>query len=79
MQKTHLFQRAIFFSLFVPKLSGAGFAAVKTDTSFDLRDYRYIAVKCRGQGVNFKYKMVLKHKNLGTNDSPVYGQVFMVR
>ncbi|OXU31878.1 hypothetical protein TSAR_010158 [Trichomalopsis sarcophagae] len=77
LQKSQLFQRAIFFSLFVPKASGAGFAAIRTETNFDLREYHYIAIKCRGQGVNLKYKMVLRHKGLG-RDSAVYGQVFTV-
>ncbi|KAJ8679466.1 hypothetical protein QAD02_015253 [Eretmocerus hayati] len=77
IQKSQIIQRAILFTLFVPKMSGSGFAGIRTETNFDLREYHYIAIKCRGQGVNFKYKMVLRHKGLG-KDSAVYGQVFTV-
>lgn len=77
IQKSQLIQRAIFFSLFVPRASGAGFAGIRLESNFDLRDYHYIALKCRGQGVNFKYKMVLRHKGLN-KDAAVFGQIFKV-
>lgn len=78
IHKSHIFQRAIFFSVFVPmKHSGMGFAAIRCDTKFDLSEYIYIAIKCRGQGVNFQYKMILRHKGLD-KDAAVYGQTFTV-
>ncbi|XP_014205006.1 uncharacterized protein LOC111642847 [Copidosoma floridanum] len=77
LQKSQLFQRAVFFSLFAPRINGTGFAGIRADTSFDLREHQYIAIKCRGQGANFKYKMLLRHKGLG-RDSVIYGQIFTV-
>ncbi|XP_046735767.1 uncharacterized protein LOC124405145 [Diprion similis] len=74
-QKTQQFQRVILFTLFNPQPNGSGFASVRCDTSFDLSEFNSITVRCRGQGVNTKYKMLLRHKGLG-KDSAVYGQIF---
>ncbi|XP_015112456.1 uncharacterized protein LOC107038088 [Diachasma alloeum] len=75
MQKTQLVQRAIFFTLFNPRPNRTGYAAVRCDTNFDLSGSNYITIKCRGQGTNWKYKMLLRHKGLDKN-AVVYGQVF---
>ncbi|XP_012256215.1 uncharacterized protein LOC105686168 isoform X2 [Athalia rosae] len=75
MQKTQLFQRAILFTLFNPQTNGSGFASVRCETNFDLSEFSNITIRCRGQGVNIKYKMLLRHKGLG-KDSAVYGQIF---
>ncbi|XP_034934402.1 uncharacterized protein [Chelonus insularis] len=75
IQKTQLVQRAILFTLFNPRPNKTGYAAIRCDTNFNLSDYHYITIKCRGQGINFKYKMVLRHKGLDKN-AVVFGQVF---
>ncbi|XP_015595123.1 uncharacterized protein LOC107267659 isoform X2 [Cephus cinctus] len=75
LQKTQVFQRAILFTLFNPQPNGSGFAAVRCETTFNLSDFNNIILKCRGQGMNVKYKMLLRHKGLG-KDSAVYGQIF---
>lgn len=77
IQKTNLIQRGILFTLFNPRPNKLGYAAVKCDASFDLTGYNCITIKCRGQGVNLKYKMLLRHKGMDTN-SIVYGQIFTV-
>lgn len=77
IQKTQLIQRAILFTLFNPRPNRTGYAAVRCDTNFDLSGSKYIAIKCRGQGINYKYKMLLRHKGFDTNNV-VYGQVFTV-
>ena len=77
MQKTQIFQRAVLFTLFNPKPNGSGFAAVRCDTNFDLRQFQNIVIKCRGRGINQKYKMLLRHKGL-FKDAVIYGQVFTV-
>lgn len=77
IQKTHLVQRGILFTLFNPRPNKLGYAAVRCDTNFDLSDYNCITIKCRGQGINFKYKMLLRHKGMDIN-SMVFGQTFTV-
>ncbi|XP_012278894.1 uncharacterized protein LOC105698861 [Orussus abietinus] len=77
MQKTEVYQRAVLFTLFNPQPNGSGFAAIRCDGSFNLSSVRCIIMKCRGQGANLKYKMLLRHKGLG-KESPIYGQVFTV-
>ncbi|XP_043476785.1 uncharacterized protein LOC122507882 isoform X1 [Leptopilina heterotoma] len=75
IQKTQLLQRAVLFTLFNPKPNGTGFAAIRCDTNFDLKQFQNIMIKCRGQGINQKYKMLLRHKGMG-KDAVIYGQVF---
>ena len=77
IQKTQIFQRAVLFTLFNPKPNGSGFAAIRCDTNFDLKQFQNIMIKCRAQGINQKYKMLLKHKGL-CKDAVIYGQVFTV-
>lgn len=78
IQKTQLIQRAIFFTLFNPRPNKMGFAAVRCETNFNLQDFNYVTIKCRGQGTNLRYKMVLRHRGLIDNNSMVFGQVFTV-
>ncbi|XP_066587585.1 uncharacterized protein [Prorops nasuta] len=75
IQKTQMFQRAVFFTLFIQRPSGSGFAAVRCDTNFDISECQNIIMKCRGHGINYRYKILLRHKGLDKN-SVVYGQVF---
>ena len=39
LQKTQLFQRAVFFALLNPQLDGSCFAMMKIDGDFDLSGY----------------------------------------
>lgn len=77
VQKSQVFQRAVLFTLLNPKKNGAEYAAVQCDTSFNIGDYNNICLRCRAQGANVNYKMLLRHKNLDKN-SLIYGQVFTV-
>ncbi|XP_058799151.1 uncharacterized protein LOC131668752 [Phymastichus coffea] len=76
LQKTQVFQRAIFFSLLNPQPNGAGFAGVRTPVTWDLREFNEFRMKCRGQGQNSHYKVVLRHKNSSSNDDIEYEQFF---
>lgn len=76
LQKTQVFQRAIFFTLLNPQPNGAGFAGVRIPVTWDLRDYDEFRIRCRGQGQNSRYKVVLRHKNLSSNDDIEYEQFF---
>ena len=53
LQKSRLFQRAIFFALLNPQPNGAGFAGVKTNLSLDLGEAgaqsEGFIVQCRAQ------------------------------
>ena len=53
LQKSRLFQRAIFFALLNPQPNGAGFAGVKTNLSLDVgeagAESEGFLVQCRAQ------------------------------
>ncbi|RZF38487.1 hypothetical protein LSTR_LSTR006082 [Laodelphax striatellus] len=68
LQKTQKFQRGVFFTMLNPQPNGAGFAGVRTDTTFDLTNFSKICMNVRGQGQNHGYKVVLRHK--GENNEP---------
>nr|XP_034190783.1 uncharacterized protein LOC117609052 isoform X2 [Osmia lignaria] len=77
LQKTQLFQHAIFFTLLNPQPNGAGFAGVETVTNLNLSNFENIKISCRGQGANSHYKVVLEHKGLHTNGNITYEQFFV--
>ena len=78
LQKTQVFQRAIFFTLLNPQPNGAGFAGVRTLTQWDLSNFKDIAITCRGQGSNQSYKVILRHNGYQSNDDVSYEQFFTV-
>ncbi|XP_008553447.1 uncharacterized protein LOC103575436 [Microplitis demolitor] len=78
LQKTQLFQRGIFFTLLNPQPNGAGFAGVRIPVNWDLSEYNNIEIKCRAQGHNEHYKLVLRHKGLAANEDISYEQTFDV-
>lgn len=77
LQKTGTFQRGILFSLINPQPNLSGFAgAGKLGFTENFEDYEGLELKCRAQGLNVDYRMILKHK--GMNDEPFisYEQTF---
>lgn len=76
LQKTQMFSRAVFFTLLNPQPNGAGFAGMRTFTSLDLGARSRLALSCRGQGDNFGYKVVLRHRGLNDEPNPTYEQTF---
>lgn len=76
LQKTQVFQRAVFFALLNPQPNGAGFAGVRTHVKLDLSGSTSLAITCRGQGQNFHYKVVLRHQNQEDNDDIEYEHLF---
>ncbi|XP_057327723.1 uncharacterized protein LOC130669065 [Microplitis mediator] len=78
LQKTQLFQRGIFFTLLNPQPNGAGFAGVRIPVNWDLTEYNNIEIKCRAQGNNEHYKIVLRHEGLASNEDISYEQTFDV-
>ncbi|XP_043503480.1 uncharacterized protein LOC122525016 [Polistes fuscatus] len=76
LQKTQIFQRAVFFTLLNPQPNGAGFAGVRTPTNLNLKDFQNIDITCRGQGKNNHYKVVLRHNGLDSNKDLTYEQFF---
>lgn len=75
LQKTQVFQRAIFFALLNPQPNGAGFAGVRHPVEFDLSSFQTIILKLRGQGSS-QFKIVLKHHGELGDGSPSYEQFF---
>jgi len=78
LQKTQLFQRAIFFTLLNPQPNGAGFAGVETRTDFNLTDYDNIEITCRAQGNNNNYKIILRDPKMSEDPHITYEQFFSV-
>jgi len=62
LQKSKLFQRAIFFALLNPQPNGAGFAGVKTNLSMDLENDDLtgdgLMIQCRAQVSFLSFKDV---------------------
>lgn len=76
IQKTQLFQRAVFFALLNPQPNGAGFAGVRHPVKLDLSRFSAVEMKVRGQGESTHFKIVLKHHNEVGDASPSYEQFF---
>ncbi|XP_046995697.1 uncharacterized protein LOC124607413 isoform X1 [Schistocerca americana] len=76
LQKTQIFQRAVFFTMLNPQPNGAGFAGVQKRTDINLQDYNKLLLHVRGQGSNSGYKVVLHHKGLNSEPHPSYEQLF---
>lgn len=79
LQKTQIFQRAVFFTLLNPQPNAAGFAGVRTETNLNLTGYTDININCRAQGENSGYKIVLRHRGENNEPFPTYEQFFNVR
>nr|CAD7431832.1 unnamed protein product [Timema monikensis] len=78
LQKTQVFQRAVFFALLNPQPNGAGFAGMRVLTALDLSPYSQIRLRIRAQGNSSGYKMVLRHKGEDDEPYPTYEQFFQV-
>ena len=62
LQKTRIYQRAIFFALLNPQPNGACFAGMEIDGHFDLSQYSGFEIKLRSQSSNMnKWKILLKN------------------
>merc|ERR1719348_922570 len=75
LQKSKLFQRAVFFAMLNPQPNGAGFAGVKTNVTEEFgllsensEGFYFI---CRAQGNLKHWKIVLTNEEFGTG-SPKY-------
>lgn len=79
LQKTQLFQNAIFFTVLNPlQPQHAGFAGIKSVVDLNLTEYKNITIRCKAQGENEHYKIVLNHKG-HSPDTITYEQFFQVR
>ena len=66
LQKTQVFQRAIFFTLLNPQPNGAAFAGARTKQgqfNADLTGFESIVLKVRANGNATHYKVTLRHNN----------------
>uniref|UniRef100_A0A0K8TCY6 NADH:ubiquinone oxidoreductase intermediate-associated protein 30 domain-containing protein n=2 Tax=Lygus hesperus TaxID=30085 RepID=A0A0K8TCY6_LYGHE len=82
LQKSRLFQRAVFFTMLNPQPNGAGFAGMRTLLSgpdtLNLDGYSTLQLRVRGQGQNFHYKICLHHMGMNYEPNPTYEQTFKV-
>ncbi|KAL7300631.1 hypothetical protein TKK_0006618 [Trichogramma kaykai] len=79
LQRSQLFQRAVFFALLNPQPNGAGFAGVRSPVAWDLRGRRELCLRYRARGQIERYKLVLRHRGQHSNDDVEYEQIFRVR
>lgn len=79
LQRSQLFQRAVFFTLLNPQENGAGFAGVRKQTNLNLSRFKNIKIICRGQGQNSNYKISLRHRGQNSNEDVSYEQFFTVK
>ncbi|TRY77210.1 hypothetical protein TCAL_12559 [Tigriopus californicus] len=68
LQKTQVFQRAIFFSVLNPQENGAGFAGYRVGTDLDLSAVNGLQIRCRSQGSATHYKILLRDESSITGD-----------
>jgi len=70
LQKTQMYQRAVFFALLNPQPNGACFAGFRTEVNFNSTNYDSIKIRLKGaQGDVWRYKLVLTHHNQSTQRS----------
>lgn len=72
LQKSKLFQRAVFFSMLNPQPNGAGFAGTYTNDGWNLSNHSALEMKVRGQGDNYIYKVNFQHKGQEPSVYPSY-------
>ncbi|CAB0017996.1 unnamed protein product, partial [Nesidiocoris tenuis] len=77
IQKSRLFQRAVFFTMLNPQPNGAGFAGYRTNKkTLNLEGYNSLQMRVRGQGENDHYKICLHHMGMNNEPNPTYEQFF---
>ncbi|XP_042864254.1 uncharacterized protein C9E9.15-like [Penaeus japonicus] len=78
LQKSKLFQRAVFFTMLNPQPNGAGFAGTFTNDGWDLSQHSALEMRVRGQGDNYVYKVNFQHKGQEPSAYPSYESFFTV-
>jgi len=76
LQKTQLFQRAVFFGLLNPQDSGACFVGFNRTMALNLSPTSSITIKSRGQGKCTSFKIALKHHGDISSLTPSYEYFF---
>merc|ERR1712141_336122 len=73
LQKSRLFQRAVFFALLNPQPNGAGFAGIKTNITFDLDSFNStegLLLQMRSQGDINYWKVVMTNSEFYGETAP---------
>ena len=73
LQKSRLFQRAVFFALLNPQPNGAGFAGIKTNLTLDLEktgDAEGLLLQLRAQGNLEFWKVVMTNSQFYSQTAP---------
>ena len=82
LQKSRLFQRAVFFALLNPQPNGAGFAGIKTNLSLDLDNFNStegLVLQLRAQGDMDYWKVVITNQEFAGQTAPyTYEAKFLV-
>merc|ERR1712137_876539 len=76
IQKTQVYQRAVFFALLNPQPSGAGFAGVDTEVKFNLSQCTTLDLRLRAGGEYSAFKVTLYHKSEEVDVNYSYEQFF---
>merc|ERR1711973_113119 len=72
LQKTQVFQRAIFFAVLNLQENGVGYAGFNTDIGLaEYEDYTGFVIKARSQGTLSYWKLVMKELKADNTPSPI--------
>lgn len=78
LHETGYFRRAVLFTMLNPQPCGAALAGMKKNVTLDIRKYKFISLKVRGQGQYRGYEIFLKQKGSSVDDFPNYVHYFEV-
>ena len=79
LQKTQLFQRAIFFSLLNPQPDGSCFAMMKIDGKFDFSGYKGFQILFKSQSASLQNWKLTLDTDASTDRFSTYEQQFEVQ
>lgn len=78
LHETGYFRRAVLFTMLNPQPCGAALAGIKKNVSLDLRKFKTISLKLKGQGQYKGYELFLKQNGSSEKDFPNYVHYFEV-
>lgn len=76
LHETGYFRRAVLFTMLNPQPCGAALAGMKKNVTLDIRKYKFISLKIKGQGQYRGYEIFLKQKGSSVDDFPNYVHYF---
>ncbi|XP_018579790.1 uncharacterized protein LOC108917585 isoform X1 [Anoplophora glabripennis] len=76
LHETGYFRKAVLFTMLNPQPCGAALAGIKRNITLDIRKFKFISLKIKGQGQYRGYELFLKQKGSSVDDYPNYVHYF---